>query len=204
MYKVSPALTLVEKTVARALASLFGFTGQHAGGITQPGGSASNLTALVIARNSLHPEIKVNGCGSKRLVLFTSAHGHYSFEKAAQICGLGSAAARTVPVDAQGRMIPAELERSILKEQANGCTPFFVNATAGTTVLGSYDPLHDISLICKKYSLWMHVDASWGGPVIFSKTLKTKMKGSGFADSLTVNPHKMLVRTTNGTVPCAC
>lgn len=48
-----------------------------------------------------------------------------------------------------------------------GFVPFFVSATAGTTVYGAFDPLIAISDICKKYSIWMHVDVSntsflWG------------------------------------------
>ena len=55
-------------------------------------------------------------------------------------------------------MIPEELERLILKSMADGKIPFFVNATAGTTVLGAYDPLNAIADICEKYKLWFHVD----------------------------------------------
>jgi hypothetical protein len=38
-------------------------------------------------------------------------------------------------------MIPEELETSILAAVAQNKIPFFVNATAGTTVLGAYDDL---------------------------------------------------------------
>lgn len=192
VYKVSPALTVIEKQVARALAGLFGFDGPYAGGTTQAGGSASNMTALVIARNTLFPETKLKGYGDKRLVLFTSAHGHYSFEKAAQICGLGSDAAWSVPIDGRGRMIVSELEKAVKRAKAEGFTPFFVNATAGTTVLGSYDPFPEIAAVCSRERLWFHIDASWGGAVVFSRSQRNKMEGSGLADSVTYNPHKML------------
>lgn len=146
----------------------------------------------MVARNTLFPETKINGYAGKRFVLFTSAHGHYSFEKAAQICGLGSSAAWSVPVDAQGRMDVSELVRLIRRAREEGLTPFFVNATAGTTVLGGYDPLAEIAAVCKQENLWYHIDASWGGPAIFSSTQKHKLRGSELADSLTVNPHKMM------------
>lgn len=189
---MSPALTLIEKTVARRFANLFGFDGPHAGGISQPGGSGANLTALVTARNALFPESKVRGIsGSKQPVLFTSAHGHYSFEKAANVCGLGSAAAIAVAVDETGCMVPADLERKIADARDAGNAPFFVNATAGTTVLGSYEDLEAIGRICKREGVWFHVDASWGGPAIFSKRHRIKLQGSHLADSITVNPHKM-------------
>lgn len=192
VYQVSPALTTIEKATSRALASLFGLTGQYAGGITSPGGSASNMTALVIARNTLYPETKTKGYGDRKFVIFTSEDGHYSHEKAAQVCGLGSLNAWPVPVDTEGRMKASELQRLIIKAREKHYTPFFVNATAGTTVLGAYDPLPEIAQICRAENLWLHIDASWGGSVIFSSKHKYKMRGSEFADSLTVNPHKMM------------
>ncbi|KAI1004891.1 L-aspartate decarboxylase [Podosphaera aphanis] len=192
VYHVSPALTLIEKTTTKNLASLFGFDGPHAGGISTQGGSASNTTSIIIARNTLYPSSKKLGNMSHKFVLFTSTHGHYSLEKAAQICGLGTDNVWAVPVDMQGRMIPSELEKLVLKAKDEGRSPFYVNATAGTTVLGAYDPIGEISPICKKYNLWLHVDACWGGPVAFSKKQKYKMSGSHLADSLAVNPHKMM------------
>lgn len=49
---------------------------------------------------------------------------------------------------------------SILFVPVQGFVPFFVSATAGTTVYGAFDPLIAISDICKKYNIWMHVDVS--------------------------------------------
>jgi glutamate/tyrosine decarboxylase-like PLP-dependent enzyme len=192
VYSVSPALTLVEKRTSRALAALYGWEGPHAGGVSQPGGSAANLSAVVIARNNLFPETKTDGNGTRRFVLFTSAHGHYSLEKAAQMLGLGARAARSVAVDEQGAMRPDALKAAVQAAKEAGETPFFVNATAGTTVLGAYDPLDAIASVCEEFGLWLHVDGSWGGPAIFSDTHKAKLAGSARADSLTVSPHKML------------
>jgi glutamate decarboxylase len=124
--------------------------------------------------------------------MFTSAHGHYSLEKAAQMCGLGTQNVISVPVDEQGRMVPSELENLIVKSKEKGKTPFYVNATAGTTVLGSFDPFPALSAICKRHKLWLHIDGSWGGPLIFSQAQKAKLEGAELADSLAINPHKML------------
>lgn len=183
---------MVEKTTARALANLFGFTGPRAGGINCQGGSSSNLTSMVIARNTLYPECRSAGNAGHNFVVFTSAHGHYSVEKSAMICGLGAQSVWPVPVDAIGRMKPDALRKLVIRAKAEGKNPFYVNATAGTTVLGAFEPFEEISAICKEHNLWMHIDASWGGPVIFSKKQQWKIKGSHLADSLTVNPHKMM------------
>lgn len=47
---------------------------------------------------------------------------------------------------------------------SQGFVPFFVSATAGTTVYGAFDPLIAISDICRKYGVWMHVDVSANDP----------------------------------------
>lgn len=192
MFQVSPALTIIEKITAKTFANLFGFTGPHAGGISTQGGSASISTSLVVARTILFPDTKTLGNQNHQFVMFTSTHGHYSLEKAAQISGMGTENVISVPIDAQGRMLPAALEECIQVAISNGKTPLYVNATAGTTVLGSYDPFAAISYICKMHNLWLHVDASWGGPAIFSPTQKHKLDGVHLADSLGVNPHKMM------------
>lgn len=65
-----------------------------------------------------------------------------------------------VPSDERGRMIPQELERLIREAKLRGDIPFFVNATAGTTVLGAFDPIDQIADICEKYGIWLHIDVS--------------------------------------------
>ncbi|KAF2868878.1 glutamate decarboxylase-like protein 1 [Massariosphaeria phaeospora] len=196
VYQVSPALTLIEKHTTTYLAHLFGFTPAthpHAGGISQPGGSAANSSAFVIARNTLFPSTKTDGNGAHVFTIFTSAHGHYSLEKAAQMFGIGSKHVVSVPVDAAGQMLPAELERLVVESKNKGGTPFFVNATAGTTVLGSFDPFVPLSTICKLHNLWLHIDGSWGGSVVFnSQYRRTRLAGVELADSIAVTPHKML------------
>ncbi|KAJ6019022.1 hypothetical protein N7499_009824 [Penicillium canescens] len=192
VYQVSPALTVIEKFTGQRLANLFGLNGPRAGGISVQGGSASNTTSVVIARNNLYPSTKSDGNGDYKFVLFTSAHGHYSVEKAAQMLGFGSSAVWPVPIDNVGRMIPAELEKLAQKAQSEGRTPFYVNATAGTTVLGSFDPFNEIAAICQKYNMWFHIDGSWGGSFVFSERQKHKLTGAEKANSIAINPHKML------------
>lgn len=80
----------------------------------------------------------------------------------------------------------------MVRAKKEGWTPFYVNAGAGSTVLGSYDPFDEISRIAKEHKLWFHVDGSWGGSVIFSDNQRWRVKGCEKADSFTVNPHKML------------
>ena len=48
----------------------------------------------------------------------------------------------------------------VLPVRFQGCVPMFVNATAGSTVYGAFDPINEIADICEKYNMWLHVDVS--------------------------------------------
>ena len=177
---------------------MFGLKETFSGGISQPGGSASNLTSVLIARHRATPSIKEHGISGHQLVMFTSCDSHYSLDKAAQMSGIGSRAVCKIPTDAEGRMYVPALRNSILEALKQGKLPFYVNATAGTTVRGAYDPIEEIADLCKEFGLWLHIDGSLGGSVIFSRRHAWRLNGSDRADSITINPHKML------SIPVTC
>ncbi|ROT81050.1 Glutamate decarboxylase [Penaeus vannamei] len=162
--------------------------------ILAPGGSISNLYAALVARHKMFPEYKKKGLRALpgELCMFTSLHSHYSMMGTAAAMGLGTDNCIEVPVDEKGRMIPAELDRLVQESKAKGKIPFLVCATAGTTVMGAFDPLHAIADVCEKHKLWFHVDAAWGGGVLLSKNQRHKMAGVERSDSLTWNPHKLM------------
>ena len=70
--------------------------------------------------------------------------------------------------------------------------PFFVGTTAGTTVLGAFDPFEEIAAICQRHKVWMHVDGCWGAAALLSPQHRHLMKGSQLSDSLAWNPHKLM------------
>ncbi|KAL0091758.1 pyridoxal phosphate-dependent transferase [Phycomyces blakesleeanus] len=202
VYHVSPVFTLMEIQVTKAVGELLNM-GENSGGLLCPGGSASNLLAMFTARNKLFPSITKTGYlprpypGAEYgpLKIFTSISSHYSIDKAAQVMGLGTNSIIKVPTDSCGRMRVDRLEILIRESVDRGETPFFVNATAGTTVLGAFDPIRAIATVAKQFNCWLHVDGSWGGSVVFSNSaVKTTnwLDGSGLADTFTLNPHKLL------------
>ncbi|KAL7385093.1 hypothetical protein ABVT39_015349 [Epinephelus coioides] len=75
---------------------------------------------------------------------------------------------------------------------SKGYVPMFVNATAGTTVYGAFDPINEIADICEKYNMWLHVDGAWGGGLLMSRKHRHKLNGVERANSVTWNPHKMM------------
>lgn len=112
-----------------------------------------------------------------RLVMFTSEDAHYSSGKLASFMGLGSDNVYKVNSCKRGKMIVEHLESEVLRAKNEGATPFMVVATAGTTVLGAFDPIDEIANLCKKYHMWLHVDAAWGGGALMSKKYRHLMNG---------------------------
>jgi cysteine sulfinate desulfinase/cysteine desulfurase-like protein len=76
------------------------------------------------------------------------------------LMGIGADSIVYVKSDKNGKMMPDQLEKAIEATKAAGKVPFFVNATAGTTVLGSFDDIERIADICEKFGLWLNVDVS--------------------------------------------
>ena len=193
VFTVSPALTMIEKYTGKQLAREFGLDSEFAGGVTMPGGAMANNTAMLIARNIRFPEVVSEGVGGLKqpLAVFTSTASHYSVMSAAQNIGLGGKCVHKVET-VNDAMDPEALDRAMQKSADNGMVPFYIAATAGTTVRGAYDDVRAIAAVAKKYGAWLHVDGCWGGGAIFSSTHKQKLDGTELADSIAFNPHKML------------
>ena len=190
-YEAAPVGTVIEIALLERLNRLAGFRAGE--GIFAPGGSIANLMAVLAARHRAFPAVKHAGISpAGRPVLFLSAEAHYSTPRAASVAGLGTAAAIAVPTDVVGRMVPEELARAVARARGEGKTPFMVVATSGTTVAGAFDPLDAIAEIAEREGLWLHVDASYGGGVLFSPRHRQLMTGVARADSLTWNPHKLM------------
>jgi glutamate/tyrosine decarboxylase-like PLP-dependent enzyme len=188
-FEVAPVFTVMEMEIIKKIATLAGQP--EAEGTFCAGGSLSNLLALHLARHKAFPDINTTGLGDRQLVAYTSAHSHYSFKKAVAILGLGFDNLVTVPCDHKGQMLPDALEEAIRTTKSQGKTPFFINGTAGTTVLGTFDPLDQIADIAQQHRIWFHIDGCYGASVLFSPEHKQIMAGVEKADSLAWNFHKM-------------
>ena len=188
--KAAGAQVLVENEVLGRMCSKVGF-GSGEGSFV-PGGSSANLVALLMARDRAAPGIRDSGSAGSTLIAYTSVEAHYSIPKNAGIIGLGRKNVRLVEADTEGCMIPAALEAAIEADLAAGNKPFFVNATAGTTVRGAFDPIRAIAGVAGKHGLWLHVDGALGGSMALSAEHRHLVDGSELADSFAWNPHKMM------------
>lgn len=189
-YKVAGPQVGIEKEIIRKSCDLIGY-GNESDGTFAPGGSMSNFMAMLMARDAFNENIRQEGV-TQKLVVYTSRESHYSIPKNAAFMGIGRDQVHYIDTDDEGKMDPEDLAEQIQEDLENGMHPFFVNATAGTTVLGAFDAIIPLSALCKKNNLWLHVDGAYCGSVIFSKTHKHLVKGIELADSFSYNAHKMM------------
>jgi sulfinoalanine decarboxylase/sulfinoalanine decarboxylase/aspartate 1-decarboxylase len=189
-YKVAGPQVGIEQEIIRQSCDLVGYE-SNSNGTFPTGGSMSNYMALVMARDAKDPNCRLSGM-SKPLIIYTSKESHYSNAKNASFAGIGRNNIRYIQADSEGRMIPKKLEEQIEEDIKNGGIPTYVNATAGTTVLGAFDPIDEIADITEKYNMWLHVDGAYCGSVIFSEKYKHLLKGVERSDSFSYNAHKML------------
>ncbi len=189
-YKAAGPQIGVEKTILREVCSIIGWNDQ-ADGTFAPGGSMTNFMSVVMARDASNPDIRHNGA-YKPMTVYTSNESHYSIPKNAAFAGIGKDNVRYVPSDDEGRMDPKQLERMVEEDLEKGLIPIMVNLTAGTTVLGAFDPIPAVRQLCDKFDMWLHVDGAYCGSVIFSEKYKHLVAGLEQVDSFSFNAHKML------------
>lgn len=175
----APAATEIERQVVADLARLAGFDPELADGTVTSGGTESNLMGLLLARD--------NGADGRPLRILCSELAHFSIARSAALLGLGEQAVVPVPVDVHGRLEVAALARELAERPGSNA----IVATAGTTDLGSIDPLPDIAALARAYGSWLHVDAAYGGGALFSDRLAPLLAGLHLADSVSLDLHKL-------------
>lgn len=191
----APAATALETEVVAELAGLLGYDGSGAGGVVTSGGTESNLTALLLARDHALPGAGRHGMagttGTARPRVLCGEVAHFSVQRSAALLGLGEDAVVTVEVDERHRMRPEALRAAVERVRAEGDTVVAVVATAGTTDLGGVDPLDAVARLCREFGVWLHVDAAYGGGALFSRRLRGLLTGIEEADSVSLDLHKL-------------
>jgi tyrosine decarboxylase/aspartate 1-decarboxylase len=131
------------------IAHLFRLAGGRppgADGQVTGGASEANLLALMSMREST---------GRRQVVV--PATGHFSFQKAAKLLGMHLVIA---DVDDDYRVRPEAMAAKIGPETAG------IVGIAGSTQVGSVDPIEALSDIAQEHELPLHVDAAFGGYVL--------------------------------------
>jgi glutamate/tyrosine decarboxylase-like PLP-dependent enzyme len=195
-WRHAPSGTAIEKRVIRWLCDLFGLPENSFGTFTA-GGSIANITGLKLAinrslgRNLSQVDLtEAPGPGMAQLTFYVSGQGHYSFDKAVDLLGIGRGQLRKLPQDELFRIDLGALERALDEDVAAGLKPCCIIGIAGTTNTGSIDKLDRLAELARRYGCWFHVDAAYGGAVVLSEMYGPMLRGIDEADSITVDPHK--------------
>jgi glutamate/tyrosine decarboxylase-like PLP-dependent enzyme len=183
-WRSAPAAAAVEQQTLRWLGELVGFD-RAATGVLVSGGSAANLTALLVAMRA----VTAPDADRRAMRVYASTETHFSVAKAASALGLGFA---PVPVDRARRVDPHALRAAIAADRAAGRVPICVVANAGTTATGAVDPLDAVAAIATEERVWMHVDGAYGAPAAADPASRALFAGLDRADSVCIDAHKWL------------
>jgi glutamate/tyrosine decarboxylase-like PLP-dependent enzyme len=172
-----------ENQALRFLAELAGLP-PSAGGVFVQGGSAANLSALVVAR-----EVGRRRRGDPRapLRVAVTTETHSSVVNTMRMLDLDPLLVATV----DDRMTGATLAAALAGDDDRS-TVCAAAVTAGTTNAGIVDDLEGVGRVCDEHDLWFHVDAAYGGAALLAPSVRSLFVGIERADSLVVDPHKWL------------
>lgn len=195
------------------------------------GGTEANIQGLWIAREALREMVKSSR--SAAIEIFRTAMAHYCIDKGASLLDMDKShvelcdkcnekhihvknaggGIRMIGMREDGGMDPQLLRKGLQNGYDAGVRMFIVVATAGTTALGSIDPIAEINAVVREFNdihkdgdekyrdafCYMHVDASFGGFTIPFADPATKI---GFENdqviSVALDAHKM------GQMPYPC
>ncbi|MBP6978859.1 MAG: pyridoxal-dependent decarboxylase [Bacteroidales bacterium] len=193
VWETSPAAAELEEKMMHWLRQMTGLPATW-DGVIQDTASSSTLIAILSAREK-YSGFQVNETGihhQKSFRVYCTSETHSSLEKAVKIAGLGKKNLIRVDVDEQFGMRPEALQQAIELDLKNGKAPLAVVATIGTTSSTAIDPLPAIARICKKYDVWLHVDAALAGTALVLPEYRWMIGGIEDADSFVFNPHKWM------------
>jgi aromatic-L-amino-acid/L-tryptophan decarboxylase len=177
-----------ENLVLRLIADRAGMP-ETAGGCFVSGGSAGNLSALVVAR-----EVAKRKAGSdpktgagRRWRVAVGEDAHSSITNTLRILEMDPLVVHA----ADHRLTGARL-RAAIEADGEHRSVAAVVATSGTTNAGIIDDLAGVAEVAREYRLWFHVDGAYGGAGLFAPSIRSRYDGIEHADSFIVDPHKWL------------
>jgi len=174
-----------ENQVLRLIADRAGLP-DSAGGCFVSGGSAANLSALVVAREVAKRKAGSAG-GGRRWRAAVSAEAHSSIVNTLRILEMDPLTVQT----GDHRLTGSAL-RAAIDADGDPSSLAVVVATSGTTNAGIIDDLAGIAAVSRELGAWFHVDGAYGGAGLFAPSIRHAYDGIEHADSFVVDPHKWL------------
>lgn len=196
------AATFVEISTVRWLRELVGYTipdqlcsVEDVGGVATTGGTCSNMYGLLMARKNAYPDSYQTGIptSAKPRILIPAEITHYSVPAAAGLLGFGTDAILKIPTHGFA------MDLHQLRDSLKRCLDAGEDIVAVVTNIGdsrtlTIDNLARVTEIVKEISpkTWIHADACNGGQLLFSNKYRQRLAGIELADSITLDPHKVL------------
>ena len=174
-----------ENTVLRVISDEAGLPAS-AGGCFVSGGSAGNLSALAVARETAKNRLG-DGAAGRRLRVVVGSDAHSSI-----VNTLGLLEMSALVVNTPDHRVTADAVNAALDADPDLSDVAAVVCTSGTTNAGIVDDLAGVGEIAKGRGWWFHVDGAYGGSGLFARSLRHKYAGIEQADSFILDPHKWL------------
>jgi L-2,4-diaminobutyrate decarboxylase len=193
--EMGPAAVPIELAVVEWMARTLRLL-PTAGGVLTSGGSVGNLTALLAMRQAMggyhgYDAWSAGAHEGPPLAVIVSSDAHYSIARTLHIMGWGDGGAIRATIGETHQLTAGAVEEALAT--ANGRRVIGIVASAGSTAVGAFDPLHDLADVADKHGLWLHVDAAHGGGAALSRTEREKLAGIERADSVVWDAHKLLM-----------
>lgn len=193
----APIATFVEIAVIKWLREIIGYNTPEikniwdVGGIITYGGTGSNVTAMLLARENFNNNTMINGVDNPKnyKIIIPKGIGHYSIRSASMWIGCGD---NIIEVDTKD--FKYDLDKLKMALEQNKGKVMSVVAYAGDSRTMTIDNLKEIYELVKSIdsNIWLHVDACHGFSLAFSEKLKYKVKDLKLFDSISIDPHKVL------------
>ncbi len=174
-----------ENTVLRLIADEAGLP-STAGGCFVSGGSAGNLSALAVARETAKRR-PGDGAAGRRLRVVVGTDAHSSIVNILRLLEMDA-----LVLDTPDHRLTAETVRTGIGLDPTSATSRRWSGTSGTTNAGIVDDLAGVDALAKEARLVVHVDGAYGGSGNFAPSLRAKYRGLEQADSFILDPHKWL------------
>ncbi|HEY1650533.1 MAG TPA: pyridoxal-dependent decarboxylase [Acidimicrobiales bacterium] len=178
-------VVVAENQALAVLAERAGFP-EGAGGCFVAGGSAGNLSALMVARDTA--AYRRQAAAPEHPLVAIGEDAHSSVGKALHVLGVGALA-----VETRDHRLTGDALAAALRDDPRRADVIGVVATAGTTNAGIVDDLDGVADVAARHALWFHIDGAYGGAAaLFAPSVRAQFTGYERADSFIVDPHKWL------------
>ena len=161
------------------------------GGIITYGGTGSNATAMLLARENFHAGTMTKGVckPNEYKVIIPKGIGHYSIKSSLMWIGCGD---NVIEVETDNyKYNLKELEKALVKNKGKVMCVVCYAGDSRTMTIDSFKEIYNIVKKVDK-NIWLHADACHGFSLAFSKKLKHKISGIELFDSISTDPHKVL------------